>query len=198
MKIVIATGNAGKLAEFRAMLADWPMQLSSSRELGLVDPPEIGLSFVENALIKARHAAEQSGLPAIADDSGLCVDALDGAPGLYSARFSGAHGDDAANNAALLQAMQNVSQRQACFVSVIVMLRHASDPLPLIAQGIWQGEILHQARGEAGFGYDPLFFDPLHQLSAAQMPASLKHQLSHRAKALSQLRAQLSATFSLN
>lgn len=194
MQIVVATGNQGKLSEFRALLADWSWQLCSSKELGLIDPAETGLSFVENALIKARHAAEQTGLPAIADDSGLCVDALEGAPGLYSARFSGAHGDDAANNAALLMAMQNVAQRQACFVSVIVMLRHAKDPLPLIAQGIWQGEILHEARGDAGFGYDPLFLDPAHQLSAAEMPASLKHQLSHRAKALAQLRGQLSAT----
>ena len=173
------------------MLADWPGQLLSNRELGLIDPPETGLSFVENALIKARHAAEKSGIPAIADDSGLCVTALQGAPGLYSARYGGEQGNDSANNAALLQAMQGRTQREACFVSVIVMLDHPTDPLPLIAQGIWHGEILYQPCGDEGFGYDPLFFDPIHQLSAAQMPAALKNRVSHRAQALLQLRDQL-------
>lgn len=195
MRVVVATGNVGKLAEFRQILSQWPLQLLSSKELGLIDPPETGLSFVENALIKARHAAKALGMAAIADDSGLCVDALGGAPGLYSARFSGAHGDDAANNQMLLNALQAVDQRQACFVSVIVMLRHAEDPLPLIAQGVWRGEILRQARGNAGFGYDPLFFDPRYQCSAAEMPAPLKNQISHRAQALAQLRLQLDGYF---
>lgn len=196
MRVVVATGNAGKLAEFRQILSQWPLQLHGGKELGLIDPPETGMSFVENALIKARHAAQASGMAAIADDSGLCVDALDGAPGLYSARYSGEHGNDLANNAALLRAMQSVNRRQACFVSVIVMLRHAADPLPLIAQGIWHGEILHQAQGDQGFGYDPLFFDPVHQLSAAQMSPELKNQCSHRGQALAQLRAQMSGVIS--
>ena len=155
MKLVLASGNAGKLAELRALLGDG-FTLHAQSEFGIADIDETGLSFVENALLKARHAARVSGLPALADDSGLCVDALHGAPGLYSARYAGAHGDSNANIEKLLGELADVedSQRNARFVCVLALLQHADDPLPLIAQGVWEGRILHARQGNNGFGYD--------------------------------------------
>ncbi|MCD7097631.1 RdgB/HAM1 family non-canonical purine NTP pyrophosphatase [Stenotrophomonas sp. MMGLT7] len=192
-KLVLASGNAGKLEELRAMLAALPLQIVAQGELGVEDVPETGLTFVENALIKARHATAATGLPALADDSGLIVDALDGAPGLYSARYAGSPTDAAANNAKLLQAMRDIpaERRQARFYAVIVLLRHPADPQPLIAEGSWEGEITFAPRGNGGFGYNPVFLDPAHGLTAAEMSAELKNRLSHRGKALAALRQRL-------
>ena len=148
-RLVLASGNAGKLAELRALLADAGVELVAQSQLGVDDIEETGLSFVENALLKARHAARSTGLPALADDSGLCVDALGGAPGLYSARYAGNHGDNAANNAKLLRELEGLEPRQrgAHFHAVIVLLRHAEDPQPLIAEGVWPGLVLDAPRG---------------------------------------------------
>jgi XTP/dITP diphosphohydrolase len=194
-KLVLASGNAGKLEELRAMLAALPLQIVAQGELGVQDVPETGLTFVENALIKARHASAVTGLPALADDSGLIVDALGGAPGLYSARYAGSPTDAAANNAKLLQAMRDIpaDRRQARFYAVIVLLRHPEDPQPLIAEGSWEGEITFAPRGNGGFGYNPVFLDPAHGLTAAEMSAELKNELSHRGKALAALKQQLAA-----
>lgn len=191
--LVLASGNAGKLVELRAMLADLPLTIAPQRELGVSDVPETGTTFVENALIKARHAAQVTGLPALADDSGLIVDALGGAPGLYSARYAGSPTDDAANNAKLLQALQGLpeAQRSARFYAVIVLLRHADDPQPLIAEGSWEGRILEAPRGHNGFGYNPVFLDPAHSLTAAEMAPEQKNRISHRALALQALRDRL-------
>ncbi len=195
MKLVLASGNAGKLKELQAMLAELPLQIVPQRELGVDDVPETGLTFVENALIKARHACTVTGLPALADDSGLIVDALDGAPGLYSARYAGSPTDDAANNAKLLDALRDVptERRSARFYAVIVLLRHADDPQPLICEGSWEGVILDELRGSHGFGYNPVFLDEELGLTAAQMEPAQKNGRSHRAKALQLLVQQLSA-----
>ncbi|MEO7198862.1 MAG: RdgB/HAM1 family non-canonical purine NTP pyrophosphatase [Dokdonella sp.] len=194
MKLVLASGNAGKLAELAGLLADSGIQLVTQSSLGIADAEETGATFVENAILKARHAAQQSGLAALADDSGLVVDALNGAPGLHSARFAGAHGDSAANNAKLLQSLDGVAapQRSAHFHCTLVLLKHARDPAPLIAEGRWHGHILLAPRGDHGFGYDPLFLPDGEQLSAAEMPAARKNAISHRAQALIGLRALLS------
>ncbi len=191
--LVLASGNAGKLVELQAMLADLPLAIVPQRELGVGDVAETGTTFVENALIKARHASAATGLPALADDSGLIVDALGGAPGLYSARYAGSPTDDAANNAKLLDALRDVptDRRSARFYAVIVLLRHADDPQPLIAEGAWEGRILDAPRGHHGFGYNPVFLDPLHGLTAAEMDPAQKNRLSHRARALARLREQL-------
>jgi len=191
--LVLASGNTGKLAELRAMLADLPLTIVPQRELGVDDVPETGTTFVENALIKARHAAQVTGLPALADDSGLIVDALGGAPGLYSARYAGSPTDDAANNAKLLQALDGLpeAQRTARFYAVIVLLRHADDPQPLIAEGSWEGRILDAPRGHHGFGYNPVFLDPSNGLTAAEMAPEQKNRISHRALALRALRDRL-------
>ena len=190
-KLVIASGNPGKLAEFDALLAPLGIQLISQTALGITDPEETGVTFVENALIKARNAAQRSGMAALADDSGLCVDVLDGAPGLISAHYAGEHGNSAANIAKLLDAMRGTRNRSARFVSVLVLVRNAFDPLPLIAQGEWRGEILLSPRGSHGFGYDPIFFDASLGKSAAELDASVKNVYSHRAKALFALSQQL-------
>lgn len=192
-KLVLASHNAGKLVEMRRILADLPLQITSAAELGLGDVAETGLTFVENALLKARAACAATGLPALADDSGLIVDALDGAPGLYSARYAGHPTNDAANNAKLLQDMAHVpdGQRSARFYAIIVLLRHANDPQPLICEGRWEGQIIHELRGSNGFGYNPLFLDPAHGLTAAQMEPGLKNTISHRAIALQQLKQHL-------
>jgi XTP/dITP diphosphohydrolase len=192
-RLVLASSNAGKLAELQPLLAGAGYELLTQRELGISDAVEDGRTFVENALIKARHACVGSGLPALADDSGIVVDALDGAPGLLSARYAGAHGDAQANNRKLLADLQGVpeAKRTARFVAVLVLLRHASDPLPLIAQGVWEGRVLEGARGANGFGYDPLFFDPLLGRGAAELEPELKNRVSHRGKALAQLRELL-------
>ncbi|AMJ56126.1 MULTISPECIES: RdgB/HAM1 family non-canonical purine NTP pyrophosphatase [Stenotrophomonas] len=194
MKLVLASGNAGKLKELQAMLAGLPLQIVPQRELGVDDVPETGLTFVENALIKARHACEVTGLPALADDSGLIVDALNGAPGLYSARYAGSPTDDAANNAKLLQALRDVpaERRTARFYAVIVLLRHPNDPQPLICEGSWEGRIIDETRGSNGFGYNPVFLDEELGLTAAQMEPAQKNGRSHRAKALQLLMQQLS------
>jgi len=194
-RIVLASSNRGKLAEFNLLLADSGFAVVTQASLGVDDIEETGLSFVENALLKARHAARATGLPALADDSGLCVAHLHGAPGLHSARYAGGHGDSAANNARLLQALSGVpdERRAAFFICALVLLRDAEDPAPLIAEGRWHGRVLGAARGAQGFGYDPLFLPDGHTLSAAELGPALKNRLSHRAKALAQLRTQLAA-----
>jgi len=195
MKLVLASGNAGKLKELQAMLAGLPLQIVPQRELGVDDVPETGLTFVENALIKARHACVVTGLPALADDSGLIVDALDGAPGLYSARYAGSPTDDDANNAKLLQALREVpaERRGARFYAVIVLLRHANDPQPLICEGSWEGRIIDAPRGSHGFGYNPVFLDEELGLTAAEMLPEQKNARSHRAIALRLLLQRLSS-----
>ena len=192
-RLVLASGNAGKLAELRALLGGDGFELVPQSELGVDDIDETGLTFVENALLKARHAARTTGLPALADDSGLCVDALGGAPGLYSARYAGAHGDARANIAKLLDALADVpdDRRTAHFHAVVVLLRHADDPQPIIAEGRWPGRILHAMHGDRGFGYDPVFFDPVHGASAAELDPALKNRVSHRGQALAALRTRL-------
>ncbi len=198
MKLVLASGNPGKLAELRDLPGDADIELHAQSEFGVDDAEETGLTFVENALLKARHAARATGLPALGDDSGLCVDALGGGPGLYSARYAGSHGDSAANIAKLLDALRDVPemQRSARFVSVLAFLRHADDPQPLIAEGVWEGRILFAPRGDGGFGYDPVFFDPDlfgpgRGMGAAELDAALKNRISHRGRALAMLREKL-------
>ena len=190
--LVLASGNAGKLRELREILGNG-VELRAQSEFGVADIEETGLSFVENALLKARHAARVTGLPALADDSGLCVEALDGAPGLYSARYAGAHGDAEANIAKLLDALRDVpdARRTAHFHATIVLLRHPADPQPLIAEGTWHGRILHAPRGAGGFGYDPVFLDPDEGRSAAELDPAIKHLVSHRGRALATLKARL-------
>jgi XTP/dITP diphosphohydrolase len=189
-RVVLASGNHGKLAEIRDVLADTGIELVAQSELGIDDAEETGATFVENALLKARHAARASGLPALGDDSGLCVDTLDGAPGLISARYGGAHGDAAANIAKLLGALAGVedARRGAHFHCTIVLLRSADDPAPLIAEGRWHGRILHAPRGDKGFGYDPVFFDSALGKGAGELDAAVKNRISHRGQALTRLR----------
>ena len=181
--VVLASGNAGKLRELGEVLAPLGVTLTPQAEFNVPEVDENGLSFVENAIIKARAAAEHSGLPSIADDSGLEVDFLNGAPGIYSARYSGT--GDEGNNAHLLQELGDTpeAQRSARFQCVLVYMRHALDPTPLVCQASWEGFILFEPRGEEGFGYDPLFYVPEHQCSSAQLPRELKNRISHRAKA---------------
>lgn len=195
MKLVLASSNPGKLAELRDLLGDTDIELVAQSDLGVEDAEETATTFVENALLKARHAAAITGLPTLADDSGICVDALGGAPGLYSARYSGVHGDAQANIDKLLAALHGepAARRTAHFYAVIVMLRHAGDPQPIIAEGVWPGVILEQRRGGGGFGYDPVFFDPQTGQSAAELEASVKNRMSHRGRALAALREKLLA-----
>jgi XTP/dITP diphosphohydrolase len=193
-KLVLATGNAGKLKELQALLADLPYEVISQKALDVSDADETGLTFVENALIKARHAAQVTRLPALADDSGLCVDILGGAPGIYSARYAGPGATDAANNEKLLEALQTLRQGApltARFVCVLALVRHADDPLPLICQAEWEGEILEAPRGAQGFGYDPLFFAPSEGMSSAELSRERKNAISHRALALRQLQEKI-------
>jgi XTP/dITP diphosphohydrolase len=191
--LVLASRNQKKLKELTALLAPLGYSLRLVSDFSDEEPDEIAPSFVENALIKARHAARVSGLPALADDSGLEVEALGGAPGVHSARYAGAHGDDAANNAKLLAALSDVPdvERGARFVSVLALLRHAADPVPVIAQGAWPGSILRAPRGANGFGYDPLFLESASGLSAAELSAEEKNARSHRARAMQALLAGL-------
>lgn len=195
-RIVLASSNPGKLKEFGALFAGAGLDVVPQASLGVDGAEETGLSFVENALLKARHAARATGLPALADDSGLCVAHLAGAPGLYSARYAGSHGDNAANNAKLLRELDGVAddRRDAFFICVLVMLQHADDPAPLIAEGRWHGRVLHAPRGERGFGYDPLFLPAGQALSAAELDPALKNTLSHRGQAMAKLRGMLSPT----
>ena len=193
-KLVLATSNRGKVAEMQPLLSDIGFTIITQAELGVSDAIEDGHTFVENALIKARHASAITGLPAIADDSGLIIDTLNGAPGLISAHYAGVHGDAEGNIKKVLAEMLDVPRvdRTARFYSLIVMLKHAHDPQPLIAEGIWEGEILELPRGSNGFGYDPIFFVPDQQCSAAELPADIKNIISHRGRALLKLRELLS------
>ena len=193
MKLVIASSNRGKLAEFGALFRGSGIECIPQAELGVDDAEETASTFVENALLKARHAARATGLPALADDSGLCVDALGGAPGLYSARYAGAHGDASANIIKLLDALQDVPEaaRTAHFHAVIVLLRSADDPQPIIAEGSWPGRILQAPRGSGGFGYDPVFLDPEKACSAAELDPAIKNRISHRGRALAVLKQRL-------
>jgi XTP/dITP diphosphohydrolase len=186
---VLASRNPKKLAEMQALLAPLGWELRLVSDFTAEEAAETAPTFVENALLKARHAARVSGLPAIADDSGLEVDALGGQPGVHSARYAGIGAGDAANNRKLLEALKNVpeQERGAGFVSVIVFLRHAEDPVPLIAQGGWRGRILQAPRGERGFGYDPLFFVPLLERTAAELEPAVKNRSSHRGQAAAEL-----------
>jgi XTP/dITP diphosphohydrolase len=196
-RLVVASANAGKLSELRDLLADAPFDLTSLGELGLASPEETGSSFLENAILKARHAAAASGSAALADDSGLEVDALGGAPGVYSARFAGAHADAAANNAKLITALRALDPGRhpppwrARYRCVLVMMRGADDAAPLTAEGIWQGAIIAAPRGSGGFGYDPHFWLPEWGATAAQLDPAQKNRLSHRGAALRALRALL-------
>ena len=192
-KIVLASNNAGKLKEFQQLLAGQRVDVLAQAQFKIADVEETGLSFVENAIIKARHASKIAGLPALADDSGLEVDFLEGAPGIYSARFSGADANDAKNNQKLLEHLHDVpdKQRGARFQCVLVYLRHPLDPTPLICQGTWEGRILKRPQGNNGFGYDPLFLDPTTGLSSAELSKEEKNTRSHRAKALQCLLTQL-------
>jgi XTP/dITP diphosphohydrolase len=202
MRLVLASNNAKKLAELQAMLGALPLQLVTQGSLGIAEADEPHATFIENALAKARHAAAASGGAALADDSGLCVDALKGAPGVISAHYAGevaAAGDrearrrvqDAANNTRLLRELQGRSDRSAAFVSTLVAVRHAEDPMPLVAVGRWPGAILHEPRGDRGFGYDPLMFIADLGLTVAEMDAALKNRHSHRARAMAELLRQL-------
>jgi XTP/dITP diphosphohydrolase len=192
-RIVLASSNRGKLAEFNRLLADSPFEVIPQTELGVEDAEETGLTFVENALLKARHASQVTGLPALADDSGLCVAHLRGAPGLYSARYSGGHGNAEANNARLLRELQGVplEQRGAFFICVLALLWHAEDPAPVIAEGRWHGRVLDAPRGERGFGYDPLFLPHGQSQSAAELDHEVKNRLSHRGQAMAKLHARI-------
>lgn len=190
-QLVLASNNAKKLKELGALLDPLGIQLIPQGQLNIPEAEEPFLTFVENALAKARHASRLSGLPALADDSGLCVRALGGAPGVLSARYAGEPRSDARNNTHLLEALANQNNRTAHFVSVLVLVRHADDPQPIIAEGNWHGEILTEARGEDGFGYDPLFWVPAAGKSAAEMPPQEKNVCSHRAIAMQKLLTQL-------
>jgi XTP/dITP diphosphohydrolase len=194
-RLVIATGNVGKLREFRSLFAGLPFELTSSAELGLCLPEETGATFLANALLKARHAASLSGSAAVADDSGLEVDALDGAPGIYSARYAGAGANDAANNAKLMRALAGLplEQRGARYRCVLVFVENATDAPPLVAAADWEGFILDAPRGGGGFGYDPYFWLADLCKTAAELMPSEKNRLSHRGKAMRALRDQLAA-----
>jgi XTP/dITP diphosphohydrolase len=190
-KLVLASNNAGKLKELSALLAPLGIELIAQGELGVPETEEPHCTFLENALAKARHAAAVTGLPALADDSGLCVDALLGAPGVQSARYAGEPKSDARNNEKLLAALRDEPNRRARFVSLLVLVRHPEDPQPLIAEGEWQGEILRAPRGEGGFGYDPLFLDLESGVASAELPPDIKNQRSHRGKAIAALLARI-------
>ncbi|MEN9480386.1 MAG: RdgB/HAM1 family non-canonical purine pyrophosphatase [Pseudomonadota bacterium] len=192
-KLVLASNNAKKMKELNALLAPLGFEVIPQGQLGIPEAEEPHCTFIENALAKARHAARISGLPALADDSGLCVAALGGAPGVYSARYAGEPKSDARNNEKLFADLAGKPDRHAHFVSVLVLVRHADDPQPLIAEGEWHGEILPAQRGEGGFGYDPLFFVPEFGMTAAELDAQTKNRVSHRGLAMQQLIARLPA-----
>ena len=195
--LVLASNNKGKIAEFEKMFAELnlPIEVIPQGKLNIEDAIEDGLSFVENAIIKARHASKISGKPAIADDSGICVPVLGGAPGIYSARYAGEHGNDAANNAKLLADLKAFRKDgetiEGMFVCVLALVQHAEDPLPQIFQGIWKGEVMDTARGENGFGYDPLFWLPELNVSSAELSKEEKNKISHRGQAMQLLKDSL-------
>ena len=186
-KVVIASANPGKLREIEAILAPLDIAIVSQRELGIADADEPHFTFLENALAKARHASNLSGLPALADDSGICVDALQGAPGVYSARYAGEPKSDARNNEKLVRELSGQANRQAHYYCIMALTRHADDPEPIIAEGAWYGEIILTPRGANGFGYDPYFFLPALGRTSAELEPDHKNRVSHRAVALSQL-----------
>ena len=183
-KLVIASGNAGKLREFQHMLAPLGIEVLTQSQLGITEAEEPHCTFIENALAKARHVSKLSGLPALADDSGICVNALGGAPGVFSARYAGEPKSDRRNNDKLLQILQGVTDRRAHYYCVLVLVRHADDPQPLIAEGEWHGEIAQEERGDGGFGYDPMFWLPEYGKMSAELSHEEKAKISHRAKAL--------------
>jgi len=190
-QLVLASNNPGKIREISAILAPLAIEVIPQAQLNIPEADEPHGTFIENALAKARHAAVASGLPALADDSGICVDALDGAPGVYSARFAGDPRSDERNNQRLLELLALSDNRTAHYYCVIVVLRHVDDPQPLIAEGEWQGEVLRAPRGTGGFGYDPLFLDPRLGLTGAELPMEKKNRISHRGKALTLLAERL-------
>jgi len=193
MKIIFASSNSGKINELQSMLDVFHYEIIPQAQLGIHDVEETGLTFIENAILKARNACQHSGKPAIADDSGLVVNALDGAPGIYSARYAGKHSDSRANIEKLLKDMIDIpdDNRQAHFHCTLVYLEHAEDPAPLICEGIWHGRILHSPTGTKGFGYDPVFYDEQEKSNAAELSASRKNEISHRGQALRQLMNKL-------
>jgi XTP/dITP diphosphohydrolase len=192
-KLVIASNNQGKLREFQHMLAPLGIEVLTQSQLGISEAEEPHCTFVENALAKARHVSRASGLPALADDSGICVDALGGAPGVLSARYAGEPKSDRRNNDKLLQTLQGITDRRAHYYCVLVLVRHADDPQPIIAEGEWHGEIAQAERGDGGFGYDPMFWLPELGKMSAELSHDEKAQLSHRAKALKILLQRLRA-----
>lgn len=197
-RVVLASGNQGKIAEIQAILKHQDIEVISQSHFDVPDIEETGTTFIENAIIKARHAAEISGLPAIADDSGLEVDAINGRPGVYSARYAGLPSNDKNNTAKLLNALKGIpdGKRTARFHCVMVFMAHADDPSPLIGHGTWEGSIAFKEAGNNGFGYDPVFYTPEHSCMSAELASSIKNTLSHRAKALKQLMPQISGYFS--
>jgi XTP/dITP diphosphohydrolase len=187
MKVVLASGNAGKLKELVSLLAPLDIELVSQRQLGICDADETASTFVENALLKARHASDASGLPALADDSGLVVPALDGAPGVWSARYAGSPSNDEANNRMLIAALTDITDRRAYYYCALVFVRRHADPAPLIATAEWHGTIVDQAKGDGGFGYDPHFYVDAYGCTAAELPADVKNAVSHRGLAVATL-----------
>ncbi len=196
-KIILASGNAGKLREFQQLLAGCGFDVVPQSAFAIANADETGLTFVENAILKARHACAHTGLPAIADDSGLEVDALQGRPGIYSARYAGDEAADADNNAKLLQELGELDEahRTARYHCVLAFMRHAEDPTPILCHGTWEGSILAAPRGEGGFGYDPLFYVPTHQCAAAELDKAEKNRISHRGKAMAELLARLQSAY---
>ena len=190
-KVVIASGNAGKLREFAALLAPFDFEAIPQAALCVSEAEEPHITFVENALLKARHASRSTGLPALADDSGICAEALGGAPGIRSARYAGEPANDARNNRKLIAALSVHTDHRAFYYCALVFVTHADDPHPLIATGEWHGEVIASARGEGGFGYDPYFYLPEHGCTAAELPADVKNRISHRGKAIQTLAEKL-------
>jgi len=193
-KIILASGNAGKLREFQQLLSGCGFEIVPQSEFNIANAEETGTTFVENAIIKARHACEQTGLPAIADDSGIEVDALNGRPGVYSARYAGENATDEKNNQKLLTELKNVptEKRTARYHAVLAYMRHAADPTPILCHGTWEGIILTEPRGQSGFGYDPLFFVPSHNCASAELDKAEKNRISHRGKAMQELLQKIS------
>jgi XTP/dITP diphosphohydrolase len=192
-RLVLASNNAGKLREFRRLLSPLSIEVIPQAELGIPEADEPHVTFVENALAKARHASARAGLPALADDSGICVHALGGAPGVQSARYAGEPKSDARNNERLVAALQGVADRRAHYACLLVLVRHAADPEPIVAEGDWHGTIVDAPRGAGGFGYDPHFLDATTGLTAAELPLAQKNELSHRGRAMRMLIARLVA-----
>lgn len=186
-RLVIATGNAGKLREIRQLLTPLAIEVVPQSDFAVPEAEEPHCTFIENALVKARHASLHTGLPALADDSGICVDALQGAPGVHSARYAGEPRSDTRNNEKLLAALAGQATRYAHYYCVMVLVRHPEDPQPLIAEGVWQGEIMTAPRGDGGFGYDPIFLDAKTDKTGAELPLEIKNRISHRGQALSKL-----------